>query len=277
MVKLILICRLRHIIPNEKTKIMNKTRLSNQIYENKGVYGDEENFLQGTSNRLEKMIKIVKNLKHTPENILDVGCGTGYFAHLTRSIYPNAKVYGVDISNTALSIGRRKYKDIIFVKADAEVKLPFKDNTFDLVISGEHIEHVRDIDQNLLEINRVTKKGGVMILTTPNLGSWLNRILLLLGKQPYFLDASLTKTLPIFKIGNYTFPEKLDYPSSGHLRLYTLDMLQKLLQTYGFKTVEAQGRMMLQKIFLKQIDQFFSHIPMLALGLIVKTEKVENL
>ena len=258
---------------------MNKklTYSHNQIYENKGVYGDKEKFIGGTSNRLEKMIKIVKNLKHAPENILDVGCGTGYFAHLTKSMYPNAKVYGIDISNTALSIGRRKYKDIIFVKADAEVELPFNGNTFDLVISGEHIEHIRDVDQNLLEINRVTKKGGILLVTTPNLASWMNRIFLLFGKQPWYLDPSLRKTLPVFSIGNYTFPKNLSSPPPGHLRLYTLDMLKKLLRAYGFKTVDVQGRMMLQKILIKQIDKLFSNIPPLAFGLIVKTEKVKNI
>ncbi len=256
---------------------MNNTQLSNQIYETKGVYGDKGKLIGKSSDRLEKMLKIVRNLKQTPENILDVGCGTGYFAHLLKRMYPNAKVHGVDISGTALSIGKKKYKDIIFIKADAEVKLPFKDNTFDLVISGEHIEHVRDVDKNLLEINRVTKKGGTLIVTTPNLASWMNRTLLLFGKQPWYLDPSLRKSLPIFRVGNFTFPENLDSPPSGHLRLFTLDMLKKLLEAYGFIAIDIQGWMMLQKVFLKQIDQFFSHIPMLAFGLIVKAEKVKKI
>lgn len=258
---------------------MNKklTYSHNQIYENKGVYGDKEKLIGKSSDRLEKMLKIVRNLKQEPENILDIGCGTGYFAHLLKVMYPNAKVYGVDISRTALSIGRNKYKDIKFLKADAEIKLPFKDNMFDLLISGEHIEHVRDIDQTLLEINRVTKNGGVLVVTTPNLASWMNRILLLFGKQPWYLDPSLRKTLAVFSIGNFTFPENLDSPPSGHLRLYTLDMLKKLLQSYGFKTVGVQGRTMLQKILLKQIDKIFSYIPALAFGLIVKTEKEKNI
>lgn len=256
---------------------MEKITLVNQIYETKGVYGDEQKLIGVSSDRLAKVIKILKNLNLDLKNILDIGCGTGYIAHLTKSMYPDAKVFGVDISATALSIVKKKYKDIEFVKADAEVKLPFSDDKFDLVISGEHIEHLRDIDQNLLEINRVTKKGGVLILTTPNLASWMNRILILFGKQPWYLDPSLRKTLPIFSIGNFTFPENLDSYPSGHLRLYTLDMLQKLLKAYGFKVVDVQGRIMLRKIFLKQIDQVFSFIPELAFGLIVKAEKVENL
>ncbi len=248
---------------------MNKKQLSNHIYETKGVYGDQKKIVSKSSNRLEKMLLIAKSLKTKPKNILDIGCGTGYFAHLLKTIYPDANVFGVDISNTALSIGKRKYKNISLLKADAEVRLPFKNNTFDLVISGEHIEHIRDVDRNLLEINRVTKKGGTLIVTTPNLASWVNRILLLFGKQPWFLEPSLRKTLPIFSIGNFTFPESLDSKPSGHLRLYTPDMLKKLLNVYGFKIVDIQGRTMLRKIVLKQIDQFFSNIPELAFGMII--------
>ncbi len=255
---------------------MNKTRHSNQIYETKGVYGDGEKFVNGTSDRLGKMIEIVKNLTKAPKNVLDVGCGTGYFAHLTKKTYPNAKVYGVDISNAALSIGKKKYKDIIFVKADAEVKLPFKDNTFDLVISGEHIEHVRDIDQNLLEINRVMRTGGTLIITTPNLVSAFNRLLVLMGKWPFYFEASLLKTIPMFKFMKFTFPN-IDLLPSGHLRLFTPEMLVKLLKIYCFKKVYGQGLSYLSKPVVRQFDKLFSLNTKLASGLLLIFIKEKSL
>lgn len=222
------------------------------------------------------MLKIVRNLKQEPENILDVGCGTGYFAHLLKVMYPNAKVYGVDISNTALSIGKEKYKEIIFIKADAEVKLPFRDNTFDLVISGEHIEHIRDIDQNLLEINRVMRIRGTLIITTPNLVSAFNRLLVLVGKWPFYFEASLLKTIPMFKFMKFTFPNK-DLLPSGHLRLFTPEMLVKLLKIYNFKKVYGQGLSYLSKPVVRQFDKLFSLNTNLASGLLLIFIKEKSL
>lgn len=246
---------------------MNKAHPSNQMYEKKGVYGDEEKFINGTSDRLDKMTKIVSSLKQTPKNILDVGCGTGYFTHSLKRMYPSAKVHGVDISDTALSIGKKKYKDIIFVKADTEVKLPFKDNTFDLVISGEHIEHVRDIDKNLLEINRVMRTRGTLIITTPNLVSAFNRLLVLVGKWPFYFEASLLKTIPMFKFVKFTLPN-MDLLPSGHLRLFTPEMLVRLLTIYNFKKV-YEGLSYLSKPVVRQFDRLFSLNTNLASGLLL--------
>ena len=190
-----------------------------------------------------------------------------------KTIFPQAEIFGIDISRKALSIAKEKYSNIEFRNADAEVKLPFKSNFFDLIISGEHIEHTKDVDRYLEEISRVMNKNGTLILTTPNLGSWLNRILLIFGLQPFYLEPSLKKTLPILTYLGKTFPEDLDSPPSGHLRLYTLNMLKKLLKFYGFTMLDVKGTFILKGKILKQIDMFFSNIPPLSYGLVLKLKK----
>src|SRR5258708_7399625 len=120
------------------------------------------------------------------------------------------------------------------------------------------------------------KKGSYLIITTPNLASWFNRILLLLGKQPYKTEASYLHTLPIFSIGNFTFPENLSTAASGHIRVMTLDMLNKLLKFYGFKSKRELGRTTLTKPILRQFDNLISSYPSLASGLVVEFEKVSK-
>lgn len=252
---------------------MNNSKLNKQIYEREGVYGDAEKFTSHT-NRFNQIITFIKDLDKEPSEILDVGCGTGYLANEIKKLYPQAKVTGIDISKTALSLGKKEYKKITLLEVDAEKAFPFTDNRFDLVISGEHIEHLKDPDTYLSEINRIMKKHGTLILTTPNLGFWLSRILLLLGRQPYYLEPSLQKTLPIISIGKKTFPEDLNTLPSGHLRLYTFDMLKKLLMAYGFKTFDAKGSTMLKNFPFKQIDNFFAHFPAFAFGLVLKLRKI---
>ena len=246
---------------------------SRDIYERKGVYGDIEKF-NSSYNRLDKMLHLVDSLPFEPKTILDIGCGTGTFAYLMKKRFPKAVVIGADISTTALSIGRKNYKSIQLVLANAEKKLPFRPNYFDLVVSGEHIEHLVDVDTYLEELNRVLKKDGYLLLTTPNLASWINRLLLLFGFQPWYLEASYRKNLPIFSIGTFRFPINSETPAVGHLRLFTLNILKKLLHLYGFDTEAVLGTKIMMKPAFKQLDLFFSYIPSLAFGLIILAKKI---
>lgn len=241
------------------------------IYEKKGVYGDEGK-LTSSYKRLDKMLWLLSGIDK-PKSVLDLGCGTGYLSNILKQRYPNAKIFGVDISNTALSRARKQYPSLTFVNADAERKLPFHNEHFDLVVSGEHIEHLKDVDTYLQEIFRITKKNGYLLLTTPNLASWLNRLLLLVGRQPWYLEPSLRRTFPIFRFGSYVFPENPGSYAVGHLRLFTLDMIKKLLLHYGFKMENVKGAEIMTKPVLKQIDTFFTNIPSLSFGLVTLSRR----
>jgi len=86
------------------------------------------------------------------EEMLDVGCGTSPF----REFFSNMDYTGVDKFE--------EREDII--QADAH-ELPFEENSFDLVLCTEVIEHTEKPRKVLSEINRVLKDGGELILTTP--------------------------------------------------------------------------------------------------------------
>ncbi len=247
------------------------------LYEQSGIYGDEAMITSSAYNRLGKMLELLGRLPEPPRRILDLGCGDGYLSNLLQQHYPQAEIWGIDISKTAIAAGNKKYKNINFILGDAEKKLPFTDNFFDIVISGEHIEHLRDVDTYLEEINRVTKDYGYLLMTTPNLASWINRILLLFGRQPWYLEASLRKNLPIFQIGSFVFPINPYTPAVGHLRLFSLDILKKLLALYGFNLAKVKGAKIMMKPGLKQLDTFFSWFPSLAFGLVVLAQKKDSL
>src|SRR3989338_5146868 len=87
---------------------------------------------------------------------LDVGCGNGI---ITRNLGKICKeIIGVDIEDKRLI--KEGYKFILI----KDEKLPFKDNTFDVVISNQVIEHVNDQDDHIKEIYRVLKDDGVCYL-----------------------------------------------------------------------------------------------------------------
>jgi 2-polyprenyl-3-methyl-5-hydroxy-6-metoxy-1,4-benzoquinol methylase len=70
------------------------------------------------------------------------------------------------------------------LKVDANQRLPFDDAAFDLVWCSEVIEHLEDPAFALGELRRVTKPGGLLLLTTPNSYAWLFRLVAVFGLTP---------------------------------------------------------------------------------------------
>lgn len=116
--------------------------------------------------------KIINNKKI--KTILDVGCASGTFTNQLTQLFPKAKIHGVDIYYPAIKFAQQKYPQINFMVADAH-QLPFKKNTFDLIICYETIEHVVDPKRVLLEIKKVLRKDGTAIVAMDS-GSWLFRV-----------------------------------------------------------------------------------------------------
>ena len=123
--------------------------------------------LQDFSNYVvqEHIMRYIFASKLSKGSVLDVACGTGY-----GSAYLSEKgcfVVGVDISKKALSIAKKHYYRAEFVLADASI-LPFRENAFNTIISFETIEHIKNYLKFLSEIQRVLKKDGLFICSTPN-------------------------------------------------------------------------------------------------------------
>lgn len=100
--------------------------------------------------------------------VLDVACGVGYGSyHLIKT--GARRVSGVDISKDAIAYAKTHYADpkVGFIVGDA-TKLPFPDKSFDVIVSFETIEHVREYEKYLAECKRVLKEGGVFICSSPN-------------------------------------------------------------------------------------------------------------
>jgi demethylmenaquinone methyltransferase/2-methoxy-6-polyprenyl-1,4-benzoquinol methylase len=102
--------------------------------------------------------------------LLDVGSGTGDLAAAARRHFPYVKAVGIDFTYEMMAAGRRQpaRRDLPFVQGDT-LSLPFRDNSFDAVVSGFLIRNVVDRVAALAEHARVTKPGGrvVCLETTP--------------------------------------------------------------------------------------------------------------
>ena len=135
---------------------------------------------------LDNMFRIFdENLKmYTPDNILDVGCGNGDRTILMANHFniDIRNAYGVDYDDQNVIACQKRFNA---KKIDLETDdLPHEDDTFDLVICNQVIEHLKNYRKVIDDLIRVTKKGGYIAVGIPNLAHLINRIYLLFGIQP---------------------------------------------------------------------------------------------
>lgn len=113
------------------------------------------------------------------KKLLEVGCGYGLF--LSLCLKSGIKAEGIEPANQefykfTLKLGQEILKRSGFsanlIKNVTGEKLPFKDNTFDAVVSLYTLEHVQDVGKVLSESTRVLKRGGYMYCVVPNYGSF---------------------------------------------------------------------------------------------------------
>jgi SAM-dependent methyltransferase len=125
---------------------------------------------QDLKGRLRESVEFVLGADIEGKNILDIGCGYGWceLNFLTRGA---KSIVGIELTSDSLKTAQSNVLDkrAKFQEGSA-LKLPFKDNEFDTVVSWEVIEHIpKSTEPKMLaEAHRVLKPGGVFYLSTPN-------------------------------------------------------------------------------------------------------------
>ncbi len=122
------------------------------------------------NHRLKLLKKIFKKYIKDSKTVLDAGSGISVFSLLYDEI--PYKVFAVDLKFDGLI---KRGRNITYIKANVE-NLPFKNEFFDFSYSGEVIEHLYSPLKFLKEVNRVTKRGGAFVITTPNSDRLINRV-----------------------------------------------------------------------------------------------------
>lgn len=143
---------------------------------------------------------------------LDLGCGDGRLAALLDA----RELTLADVSAVALERARARLPGATAVELEPDAPLPLADNSFDLVLCAETLEHVRDTQLLLSEARRVLRPGGRLALSTPAHGRATALRMLIAGLESEF------------------------DPRSAHLRLLTRRSLAALLHDLGFDVVSLR-------------------------------------
>lgn len=110
--------------------------------------------------------------KSPPGKLLDIGCATGTFLSIAKK--EDWECYGVEISDYAASIAREKVGVDIF--NGSLRKASFPDGFFDVVTMWDTIEHLSEPLEELSEVWRVLKPGGIFLINTPNEESFMRMV-----------------------------------------------------------------------------------------------------
>ncbi len=166
--------------------------------------------------RLKKCLKTVDALP--VGDMLDIGCSTGDWA-----VHWSGKGWhcsGIDIDREHIRIAQSRGIEAKYCDLNKD-PMPFDDQSFDLIFAGEVIEHLIDTDSFLVEVRRCLRPGGHALITTPNLVSFENRVRILFGIYPIWVNYNLS--------------------GPGHVRAYSPGVLKKQLKECGFQVVLHKG------------------------------------
>lgn len=151
--------------------------------------------------------KYLKDIKN--KRIADLGCGNGW---ISKNLNNNNQIFSVDL---------KEYKDDIdYTLADLNKDFPFPQNTFDVILSTELIEHIENSRHFLRECKRCLKDSGRIIITTPNMTHFKARMKFLLKGALYGFD-------------------KREYDGSGHINPVFVTDFYRIAEEIGLKVLEV--------------------------------------
>lgn len=213
---------------------------------------------------MRKALQIVSRCAGRVERIVDLGCGNGDITLMFKEELGTREVYGVDFNERMVQLAGQRGIEAYCLDLNEDI-LPFPDGFADIAFSLEVIEHLINPDNMLKEAHRVLRRGGYLLISTPNLSSWVNRVLFLFGYQPYNVEVS-TET-----IVGVAYKKGIFGGHAGHIRAFTLRALKELLKHHGFRVVKVFGASGVnpKNCFFRLLDRLFSLRASLARRLII--------
>jgi len=130
-------------------------------------------------------LELIAELVPAGSRVLDLGCGSGeLLAHLKA--HKGCSGYGIEIADANVLASVQRGIDVIQLNLEEGLAL-FDDNSFDVVMQLDTLQHLRNTERMLRETARV---GRIGIVSFPNFAHWPNRLRVLAGRMP------VTKALP---------------------------------------------------------------------------------
>jgi demethylmenaquinone methyltransferase / 2-methoxy-6-polyprenyl-1,4-benzoquinol methylase len=157
------------VVPNAQSSATKKTQIANMFNDISGKYDFMNRLFSGRADVQWRKKIIDELIESNPKVILDVATGTADVAILTAQMLQPSKIFGIDISEGMLNIGKQKINklnltNIIELKIDDSENLSYTDNYFDAVTVAYGVRNFENLVKGLSEIKRVLKPGGKLVI-----------------------------------------------------------------------------------------------------------------
>lgn len=111
-----------------------------------------------------------------PASILDAGCGEGFATAFLAERMPTARIEGVDVSAGAVAYAQAHFGERVAFRTGSVYALPYEDDSFDLVLCSEVLEHLDRPDDAVKELARVARRHVLMTVPLEPYFDALNRV-----------------------------------------------------------------------------------------------------
>jgi ubiquinone/menaquinone biosynthesis C-methylase UbiE len=130
---------------------------------------DEEHFPSSIDPRIFHVRLILDYLGDLAgKRVLDAGCGKGRFARVLVERHPTAQICGLDLALAMLACAPPTMRPC----AGSLTELPFRSEAFDAAYAVESLEHAVEIERAVVELCRVVKPGGRIVVIDKNAAQW---------------------------------------------------------------------------------------------------------
>jgi SAM-dependent methyltransferase len=168
-----------------------------------------------------------------PARFLDIGCGFGGLARLVGDYIGASEIHGLDVDPRIVDEARSK--GVVTELRDASAgPMPYADGYFDAIMSLGMMDYLQYFDPVIREMSRVTSIGGLLLVSLPNLASWHNRLMLMLGYQPRDIEIS---SEILAGVPQRPYRVRGESPA-GHIHIPTVRAFEELMLHHGYETVQ---------------------------------------
>jgi len=165
-----------------------------------------------------KDMELIAQLVPAGSRVLDLGCGTGELLALLRDTR-QCSGYGVEIADDNVLACTRRGVNVIQLNLEDGLAM-FEDQSFDVVLQLDTMQHLRNTERMLRETARV---GRVGIVSFPNFAHWANRLRIASGRMP------VTKALPY------------EWYNTPNIRVGTYADFEVLARKDGLRVLDSFG------------------------------------
>ncbi|MEH3055199.1 MAG: class I SAM-dependent methyltransferase [Patulibacter minatonensis] len=160
----------------------------------------------------QRMVRLVG----ADRRVLDAGCSSGYLTE--RLVRNGCTVVGLEYDAEAAAVAGRWCEQMLVGDIET-MDLPLEEESFDVVLCGDLIEHLRNPQAAMARLRPFLRPGGRLVLSTPNVANWSVRLMLLFGRFRYTERGLLDRT---------------------HTHLFTRKTLREAVEAAGYDVLRIE-------------------------------------